>query len=239
MTPHRSALALGCLALVLMIGAVTGCAVRTERLRVPTLRVPLVQDGAKVFRITRVVDSREFAGEGSDASEPWLTPAEQDDSGVRSKIVGREPQYVTVASTSARREASDAIAGPQSILLGAPQDVERLVRDAVIVGFALSGYRVIEASGAGVDEILPIEIEIHRFWGWLDRDADLQSRMRFQVDVSITAPIQPLDRTRRIVSRSSLITSVVNPGARQWRNTIVAAGRELSGDLQRLLPASY
>ncbi len=138
---------------LVLIGLTSGCA--TNRgfidVRVPYARC--AKSGAMV-KITEVNDLRKFELTPSVPSIPSLKDGQINNSSITSRAIAR------------KRNGYGRALG--DILLPAGRTVEDLVREITAKALMEQGYVVLKEGVAGYQEAVPVEVDIHQFWAWVN-----------------------------------------------------------------------
>ncbi len=136
---------------VCFLGA--GCATNRGMIDV---RVPAVVNpvSGPAVKITKVNDLRRFELHPSVASIPSLKDGQIENKTITSRAIAR------------KRNGFGQAMG--DILLPEGRSVEELVRESVAKALKERGYIVIEKDSPLYASALPIEINIHQFWAWMN-----------------------------------------------------------------------
>ena len=171
--------------LLLLAGAVAvgGCALPT-RIKTRNIQVPSIAASPEGPALT-IAEVRDTRSTGVGA----LEERKSRDPNIAARAYGTKGVGLTTGT----------------IVLPEGRTVAQVVEEAVAEGFRRAGYVVLDEGDQGIEEALPVNVDIHEFWTWKD------SRTHFDAQISITAPMEPFTDpvkigTETIVKPKSYLT---------------------------------
>lgn len=194
---------LGFMALVLLaLPVVSGCATSrgTVNISVPSSANPAA---GTAVRIVSVTDNRKFEIKPSNPATPSLKDNRIHDKALTSRAIARKRNGYGMAMGD--------------VLLSEGNTVESLVQNIVTQSLREAGFRVLEADQAGYDKATPLNVDVDKFWAWVDMGF-WALHLEFESQIQITGPVTPFKDGKTFEGKIRLATQAAN--TRAWENTI-------------------
>ena len=187
---------------VISLLMVNGCATNRGILDV-RLTLPENSLSDLNVKIVRVTDKRKFELSPNKASIPSLKGGEVNDKSITARAIARK-----------RNSYGKALG---DILLPEGRTVEDLVREAVVLSFRESGYRVINEEDPMFSSAIPIEADIDEFWAWFTPGFWAVS-LEFKSALKLKGNVGSFQDGGEV--KSYVILHSQGAGTRAWSNTI-------------------
>ena len=186
------------ISLLMLNGCATNRGILDVRLTLPENSVSDLN-----IKIVRVTDQRRFEIAPNKPSIPSLKGGEIDDKSITKRAIARK-----------RNSFGKALG---DILLPEGRTVEDLVREAVVLSFRESGYRVINEEDPMFSSAIPIEVDIDEFWAWLTPGFSAV-KLEFKSALKLKGNVVSFQDGEEV--RSYVLLHSQAAGTRAWSNTI-------------------
>jgi hypothetical protein len=172
------------------------------------VQVPPNPAAGRAVKFAEVSDRRVFQVNPSDSSVHSLRDDKIADTALTARAIARK---------YAGRPAGD-------VILPEGRTVADLVREAVTKAFRESGYQVLASGDVGYDGVIPVAIEVVRFWAWED-PASSKANLKFEGELRITGDVGSF-KTGEIVRASAQVSRIVT-STPAWREVFALGLNEL------------
>lgn len=201
------------LSLICLLGA--GCA--TNR-GVLDIRVPVVANPASgpAVKITQVNDVRQFELKPAIASIPSLKDKQIGNKSITSRAIARK-----------RNTYGQALG---DIVLPEGRTVEGLVRESAENALKERGYVVVAKDSPKYASALPIEIDIHQFWAWMN-PGFWTLGMEFEGVISASNPDVFINSGQKIRGYVDIKTQAAGNGS--WKRVLNLGIENLGQQIKR------
>jgi len=196
----------------LLLVLASGCATNRGVLDVEELESSNPASGDAVSFV-RIVDVRDFQIDPSQPSTPSLKNDEIDDDAITLRAIAR------------KRNGYGKALG--DILLPEGKTVIDVVENRLALAFRNSGYRVV-ADDSAEDRVIPIEVRIEKFWGWMN-PGFWSIGLSFESAIVVIAPVVGFEEGLRF--ESEVERRFQTAMGSNWQTVIDASLEALSRDM--------